>query len=188
MTTLKVKSCHSVFTPYDLTLSFIFLAHIAQPYLFSESLRDFLLTRHYIYNSLVCKMDLERSNEEPVKMSDGYQRYCRLHAIVDEVGKGPATRPQVWYDEHYHLLHLYDMHFENGFSELHMEIKDESFRNGCVALDKLLAQLLREYETLRWFSLYDYMVFNMTMINVIDTVFKEDEEDEIVSMFGGLRV
>ena len=80
------------------------------------------------------------------------------------------------------------MHFENGFSELHMEIKDESFRNGCVALDKLLAQLLREYETLRWFSLYDYMVFNMTMINVIDVVFKEDEEDEIVSMFGGLRV
>ena len=133
-------------------------------------------------------MDCLSDSENQPKMSEGYQRYCRLHAIVDEVGKGPATRPQLWYDEHYHLLHLYDMHFENGFSDLHKEIEDESFRNGCVALDRMLSQLLREYETLRWFSLYDYMIFNMTMINIIDTVFERKDDDEIASMFGGLRL
>jgi hypothetical protein len=188
MPALKIKYCHPILTPYNLALSFILFAHITEPYLFSQSLRDFLLARHYIYNSLACKMDFVNESEEPVKMSEGYHRYCRLHAIVDEVGKGPATRPQLWYDEHYHLLHLYDTHFENGFSKLHLEIEDESFRNSCEALDRLLAQLLREYETLRWFSLYDYMVFNMTMINVIDTVFERKDEDEITAMFGGLRV
>ncbi len=122
------------------------------------------------------------------KMEEGYQRYCRLHAIVDEVGKGPATRPQVWYDEHYALLDIYDKHFTEGFSDLHMEIKDASFRKNCKALDKLLEQLLREYETLRWFSLYDYMVFNMTMIDVIDKVYEYTDQDDLTGLFNKMNV
>lgn len=121
-------------------------------------------------------------------MDEGYQRYCRLHVIVDEVGKGPATRPQVWYDEHYALLDIYDKHFTEGFSELHMEIKDLKFRKNCEALNRLLEQLLREYETLRWFSLYDYMVFNMTMIDVIDTVYEFTDQEDLAGLFNKMNV
>jgi hypothetical protein len=133
-------------------------------------------------------MEIDEYMNEDQKMEEGYQRYCRLHAIVDEVGKGPATRPQVWYDEHYALLDIYDKHFTEGFSDLHMEIKDSKFRKNCEALDKLLEQLLREYETLRWFSLYDYMVFNMTMIDVIDKVYEYTDQDDLTGLFNKMNV
>ena len=157
-----------------------------QPYLFTQCFWDFCFN-HYIGNQLVCKMEVDKYSNVDQKM-DGYQRYCRLHAIVDEVGKGPATRPQEWYDEHYAILDVYDKYFAEGFSDLHKEIIDSKFRKNCVALDKLLEQLLREYETLRWFSLYDYMVFNMTMIDVIDTVFEYTDQDDLTGMFKKMNV
>ena len=132
-------------------------------------------------------MEVDKYSKVDQKM-DGYERYCRLHAIVDEVGKGPATRPQEWYDEHYAILDVYDNYFTEGFSDLHNEITDSKFRQNCAALDKLLEQLLREYETFRWFSLYDYVVFNMTMIDVIDTVFEYTDQDDLSGMFKKMNV
>jgi hypothetical protein len=136
-------------------------------------------------------MEIENDSQDDVKMDEGHQRYMRLHAIVQEINSKPVSRTTEWYIEHNHLLHTYERHFKSGFSDLHEEITDPTFRANCKKLDVLINKLMREFDNYHWFSLYDYMQFNKTMIEVADTVFESiemKEEDEISNMFADLAV
>ena len=122
-----------------------------------------------------------------------HRRYMRLHAIVEEIKSGSATRTPEWYVEHNHLLCQYDSYFKSGFSDIHEEITNLEFRNNCKTLDFLINKLMEEFNRYSWFSLYDYMQFNKIAIQVIDYVYDtigemETEEDELSKMFSSCKV
>lgn len=130
-------------------------------------------------------MDLEVHNEdqdnsmETEEIDDeGYRRYMRLHAIVYELKSFPFYRESSWYDEHYGLLQMYADHFVNGFANIHPYITDEAFRVKCSKLDVHMDKLTREYETSRWFDLHEYLIFNKTIIDVVDYIGEVDRETE----------
>jgi hypothetical protein len=136
-------------------------------------------------------MEIENDTKDDVNMEeDGHKRYMRLHAIVHDINSKPVNRSTEWYTEQNHLLHTYDCHFKCGFTDLHLEITDPIFRANCKKLDILINKLMREFNSYHWFSLYDYMDFNKTMIAVADAVFAivEKEEDEFSNMFAGLTI
>lgn len=134
--------------------------------------------------------------DEDIKNNDiemeEYNRYMRLHAIVEEIKSGSVTRSPEWYIEHNHLLCLYDSHFKSGFSDLHPDITELKFRKNCQTLDLLINKLMREFTQYSWFSLYDYLHFNMIAIEVIDQAHdylgETDEEDEFAQMFRSMTV
>ena len=39
-------------------------------------------------------------------------------------------------------------------------------------------KLMREYETSRWFDLHEYLIFNKTIIEVVDYIGEMDRETE----------
>ena len=137
-------------------------------------------------------MEIDEDNKKETKMDEGYKRYMRLHAIVEEINGKPVGRTTEWYTEHNHLLHMYDSHFKSGFTDLHPEITDPLFRANCARLDLLINKLMKEFDSYHWFSLYDYVQFNKTAIAVCDAVFASDdmveEEDEVSSLFANLTV
>jgi hypothetical protein len=137
-------------------------------------------------------MEIDDDNKNDVKMEEGHMRYMRLHAIVEEINSKPVSRTTEWYIEHNHLLHIYDCHFKCGFVDIHPEITDSTFRTNCAKLDLLINKLMREFDNYHWFSLYDYMQFNKTLIAVADAVFASvemtEDEDDISNMFAGLAV
>jgi len=135
-------------------------------------------------------MDIDLNNSDDIKMDTGFKRYTRLHCIIEEIASHPLSRTHDWYDEHSLLLHTYQCHFES-FVGIHPEITDPDFRKKCAILEELITKLLLQYDTHRWFSLYDYSRFNETMISVCDTVFNQmDDKDEndLSKMFNGLTV
>jgi len=136
-------------------------------------------------------MELDNDEDRDENMQE-YNRYMRLHAIVEEISSGSVTRSPEWYVEHNHLLCLYDCHFKSGFSELHPDITELKFRKNCNTLDRLINKLMREFTQYRWFSLYDYLEFNKIAIEVIDQAHdylgETDEEDDFSTMFSSLRV
>ena len=126
------------------------------------------------------------SEDEAIEI--GKQRYQRLHAIIEDINSQPFTRTEEWYDEHNHILQSYNDHF-NGFSNIHPEYESTEFRTNCTLLDTLMEKLLKEYDSYRWFSLYDYNRFNQTFVWVADYVFNTDDDDEEFSdMFGSLDI
>lgn len=137
-------------------------------------------------------MEIDDDIKKDIKMDGGYQRYMRLHAIVQEINSKPISRSSEWYTEHNHLLHTYDAHFKSGFTDLHPEITDPAFRANCARLDLLINKLMKEFDSYHWFSLYDYLQFNTTAIAVCDAVFAAedmvDADDEISNLFSGLTV
>lgn len=137
-------------------------------------------------------MEIEDDSQKDNKMDEGYQRYMRLHAIVEEINSKPVSRTSEWYTEHNHLLNMYDSHFKSGFTDLHPEITDPTFRANCARLDLLINKLMKEFDSYHWFSLYDYLQFNKIAIAVVDAVFASvemaDTDDEISNMFAGLSV
>jgi len=122
--------------------------------------------------------DLNGNTMETDDDCEGHQRYLRLHAIVVELKSSPFYREPSWYDEHYGLLHMYSEHFTNGFSSIHPYITDNTFRCKCLRLDEYIGKLMREYETSRWFNLHNYMVFNKTVIEVVDYITEMDRKTE----------
>jgi hypothetical protein len=129
-------------------------------------------------------MDLDDYKEtsdnsmETDEYDEGHQRYLRLHAIVVELKSFPFYRETSWYDEHYGLLQMYSEHFTNGFATIHPYIIDNTFRSKCLDLDEYIDKLMREYETSRWFNLNDYMIFNKTVIEVVDYITEMDRKTE----------
>jgi hypothetical protein len=136
-------------------------------------------------------MEIDDDNISSPKMEE-YNRYMRLHAIVQELSSGSVARSEVWYVEHNHLLHVYDSYFRGGFSGTHPIIEDSRFRENCRKLDILINKLMREFDRYHWFGLYDYLQFNKILIEVIDMTHdylgEESEEDTMSKMFDGLTV
>ena len=127
-------------------------------------------------------MDLEQQNEDPDNSMETeeecHHRYMRLHAIVHELKSFPFYRESSWYDEHYTLLQVYANHFVDGFAVIHPYIIDEAFRAKCLKLDVHIDKLMREYEISRWFDLHEYLIFNKTVIEVVDYIGEVDMETE----------
>ena len=137
----------------------------------------------------MCKMEIEHSNTRDTKMEDiNANRYMRLHAIVEDIKSGSLSRTADWYYEHYDLLSIYKVMFKE-FSTIHPEITNTEFREKAVKLDQYITKLLREYESHKWFGLYDYMWFNEYLIWIIDYVFDNmAEEDEMNDIFKGMKI
>jgi hypothetical protein len=134
-------------------------------------------------------MEIEHSNTSDTKMEDiNANRYMRLHAIVEDIKSGSLSRTADWYYEHYDLLSIYKVMFKE-FSTIHPEITNTEFREKAAKLDQYIAKLLREYESHKWFGLYDYMWFNEYLIWIIDYVFENmAEEDEMNDIFKGMKI
>jgi hypothetical protein len=138
-------------------------------------------------------MEIEEDIEPDENMETPNQRYQRLHAIVQDINSNDLSRRPEWYDEHNHLVLMYQKYFDT-FETIHPEITDNAFREKCKLLDILMLKLLKEYNTHRWFSLYDYLRFNQTIIWIVD--FMADkvveimnyEEDSMCDMFTSMAV
>lgn len=127
-------------------------------------------------------MDLDDYNEDQDNSmeteNECHHRYMRLHAIVQELKSFPFYRESSWYNEHYVLLQVYADHFVDGFAVIHPYILDEAFRAKCSKLDVYMDKLMREYKTSRWFDLHEYLIFNKTIIEVVDYIGEVDMETE----------
>jgi len=134
-------------------------------------------------------MEIDHGNTSDTKMEDiNANRYMRLHAIVEDIKSGSLSRTADWYYEHYDLLSIYKVMFKE-FSTIHPEITNTEFREKATKLDQYIAKLLREYESHKWFGLYDYMWFNEYLIWIIDYVFENmAEEDEMNDIFKGMKI
>lgn len=135
-------------------------------------------------------MEVESYSVLDEKMDEGYARYMRLHAIVEEINARPVSRTAEWYAEHNALLKMYTDYFKGGFEDINPEITDLEFRSNCKKLDGLVAKLTDQYRNYGWFSLYDYLQFNQIAISVVDTACTsmQTEEDDMSDMFSALKV
>jgi hypothetical protein len=132
-------------------------------------------------------MDIDDTSIPDEKMDGGHERYLRLHAVVQDIKSGTLSRTADWYAEQNHLLHIYDDHF-NGFENIHPEFQELEFRKNCKLLDTLIKKLMKECNTYHWFSLYDYLKFNETLIWIVDYVVEHDEEEQLGDMFASMEV
>jgi hypothetical protein len=137
-------------------------------------------------------MDIELNTQEDTKMEDGYFRYMRLHAIVEEINSRPLSQTSEWYAQHYLLLKMYREHFTD-FSCINDEIDDKDFRLRCLSLEITLCKLITEYESRGWFSVYDYLQFNVNAIWVVDYTndidnIMTDEGEDLQSLFTNMAV
>ena len=135
-------------------------------------------------------MELDDDSKSKPKMEEGYERYKRLQYIITDLKHNSICRTADWYTEHNELMLTYEKYFKGGFSGIHPEITDMTFRRNCIILDTLLAKLLRNFDEYQWFSLYDYLSFNETAIAVVDYVcsFHEEEENLMNDLFAKMKV
>ena len=136
-------------------------------------------------------MDIEENNPDVIKMEDGYMRYMRLHAIVEEINSKPLSQTSEWYTQHYLLLKIYRNHFTD-FSCINDEIDDKDFRLRCLSLEVTIEKLMNEYEKRGWFSVYDYLQFNLNAIWIVDYMndpdLMTDEGEDLQSLFTKMAV
>jgi hypothetical protein len=132
-------------------------------------------------------MEVDSDKPEIIKMPP----YERLHAIVQEINSKPVGRTTDWYDEHNSLVREYKDYFTT-FIDVNPEIEDATFRMNCKIVDALMDKLLIEYNTYRWFSLYDYCRFNQTLINMLDFIFQREniaaDTSGLADMFDVMKV
>ena len=133
-------------------------------------------------------MEIDTITIEDIKMDEPYERYMRLHAIVNEIDSSPISRTTEWYVEHNHLLHVYMHHF-GCFEEIHPEIENQEFRDKCAQVDKLIAKVTHEFNRYHWFSLFDYARINKALIWISDYVADfNDENTSLEDMFKSMNV
>ena len=135
-------------------------------------------------------MDVDNDKSEDKKMG-GYERYMRLHAIVQEINSNPVHRTIEWYIEHDKLLRVYRKAFPK-FTNLNPEIENVELKIKQQQLDILIDRLIAEYSSHKWFSLYDYLQFNKILIEVVDYIFKVQDDmkdvDVLDDLFSALEV
>jgi len=105
---------------------------------------------------------------------EAYNRYDRVTEIVRQLNASPSRKAMEWYDNHSDLMKYYRENL-GLYSELHPEIQDPTFRKKLECLDTLHDKLLMEYNTHRWFSDYDYLRYNETILWIVDWITSEDE-------------
>lgn len=105
--------------------------------------------------------------------------YQRVTEIVKLLNASPARKATEWYDEQSDLMRYYRENL-GLYSELHLEIQDPTFRKRMEYLDTLHDKLLMEYNTHRWFSDYDYLRYNETILWIVDWITNEDELCELL--------
>lgn len=108
-------------------------------------------------------------------MGEALERYQRITTIVTDLeSSSPAKRSSEWYDTHSDLMKYYAENL-GKYSDLHPEEKTPEFRKNMELLDEISAQLLKDYNTHRWFSLYDYLRFNKLIVWVVDWICSEEQ-------------
>jgi len=109
-------------------------------------------------------------------MNDNYKR---LVEIIESLAVSSAHRSLEWYDEHNHILLQYQKFFPS-FEDANIEITNPEFRQKCKTLDVLITKLLREYDSYRWFSLYDYHRFNQILLWIVDYANEDGSIEDIL--------
>lgn len=133
-------------------------------------------------------MEIDEPMQEDIKMDDSYQRYLRLHAIVQSLKSTSVSKTRDWYAEHNNLIHNYTKFFYD-FSLVHPEHTDQVFRGNCSKVQMLSEKLIWEFDKYGWFSTFDYLQLNELLIWVIDYVYdSEEQNDSLIESLCNLSV
>lgn len=121
-------------------------------------------------------------------MEESYKRYERLQSIINELTnqKLKLSRTLEWYRTHSQYLNEYLDHFID-FNSVHLEITNKTFREKASITQKLLTQLLKDYNTHQWFGLYDYQRLNENLLWLTDYVFEENNQDDLCNYMNNLK-
>jgi len=111
-----------------------------------------------------------------------HQRYLRIKEIIEEL-TGNFSADADWYDEHGKLI-LYYKENLGCYADLHQDITEPHFRHKCQALEDISNHLIKEYSTMKWFSRWDYLEFNSSILYIADYVGDlNGGEDELCDLF-----
>jgi hypothetical protein len=111
-----------------------------------------------------------------------HQRYLRVKEIIEEL-TGNFSADADWYDEHYALIEYYKENL-GCYADLHQDITEPHFRHKCQALEDISNHLIKEYKTMKWFSRWDYLEFNCSILYIADYVGDlNGGEDELCDLF-----
>ena len=123
--------------------------------------------------------------QEEVKQS----RYERLTETLKDIQENKKDRCHSYYDKHYDVLCDYRDNFTN-FDSIDHEIQDSEFRKKACIVENLLTKLMKEYESFRWFCLYDYERLNQNLIWMSsfsrDFHINQDNDNELSSLLVNL--
>lgn len=111
-----------------------------------------------------------------------HQRYLRIKEIIEEL-TGNFSPGFDWYAEHYALIEYYKENL-GCYADLHQDITEPHFRHKCQALEDMSNHLIKEYRTMKWFSRWDYLEFNCSILYIADYVGDlNGGEDELCDLF-----
>lgn len=117
-----------------------------------------------------------------------YSRYDLLINTLKEVEDFGMTRTCDWYDKHYDILKEYRENFSD-FSMVDSDITEKEFRQKASLSEIILTKLMSDYESHRWFGLYDYARLNRTLIWMAEYSrdFHKKEETDLSMLFTELK-
>jgi hypothetical protein len=116
-------------------------------------------------------------------------RYDKLKLILEELEIPCVNKSPEWYDKHYDILTDYRSNFIN-FNNIDSEIHEVEFRQKANLVEILLTKLMSDYESHRWFGLYDYIRLNNTLVWMAEYSRDHHEsksEKELSKLFDGLK-
>lgn len=119
------------------------------------------------------------SMDEPDNCSNGYENYCRLHRTVTFLkNRGEVT--EEWMIEHREYILRYRKEFPD-FSQVHLEVDDEHFRENAQETEEILASLVDCIRNTGFFNVLHYLMLNEHIIAICDHIFTQDELDLCMS-------
>jgi len=119
---------------------------------------------------------------------DPYERYQVVKQTISELQTSLGVRTYGWYALHYAYLKNYYDHFET-FEVIHPEFDSDEFRGTCRDMGILLDNLIKTYKIYKWFSLHEYLNFNILLLKCIDYVHNAiDTDDDLTSIMMTLNV
>ena len=132
------------------------------------------------------KMDLNAMRVLTITMTEGQVRYQRLLDTIDELKNTKLNYRSIeWYDKHTEFLTEIRQKFDD-LTYIHPEILDPEFRGKCKVNEAIINQLLRDYDTHRWFGLYDYNRFCNNLLFIVEVVF--NTKDELSDLFSNIKL
>jgi len=121
-------------------------------------------------------------------MTEGQIRYQRLLDTIDELKNTKLNyRPVEWYDKHAEFLTEIRERFDD-LCVIHLEILDFEFREKCILNEAIINQLLKDYDTHRWFGLYDYSRFCNNLLFIVEAVFATRDETQLSDLFSDIKL
>lgn len=91
-----------------------------------------------------------------------------------------------WMEKHKKLIMTYDAYFSGSFLNINSEINDPNFRNLAVKATTILSELIDSIITRKTFNVRQYLIFNQTIKQMVDTV--NDHHDNFIEAFANMGI